>query len=121
MAVAMQGRNEEAMSLVREIHARHPDYLFARARLAEEAVERGDFDTAQNLLDPLLSRRRFHHSEYGTFCHAQISLLSAKGSSEGARSWLQMWRQFDPDNPRIELWQRRVGQRSLLGSFFGTR
>jgi tetratricopeptide (TPR) repeat protein len=121
MAVAMQGRNEEAMSLVREIHARHPDYLFARARLAEEAVERGDFDTAQNLLDPLLSRRRFHHSEYGTFCHAQISLLSAKGSTEGARSWLQMWRQVDPDNPGIELWQRRIGKRSLLGSFIGTR
>ena len=37
-AIALQGREDEALAIVREVHARQPDYLFARVRLAEDAV-----------------------------------------------------------------------------------
>ncbi len=118
MAIALQGREDEALAIVREVHARHPDYLFARARLAEDAVARRDFAAAKNLLDPLLSRRRFHHSEFGAFCHAQILLLSAEGKREATQSWLDIWRQIQPDDPRLALWERRPGKRGLLASLF---
>jgi len=118
MAVAIQGREEEALTLVREVHARHPDYLFARVKLAEDAVNSRDFDAAKSLLDPLMSRRRFHYSEFGAFCNAQISLLSAQGKTEATRSWLDIWRRIQPDDPRLEMWERRAGKRGLFASLF---
>jgi tetratricopeptide (TPR) repeat protein len=118
LAIALQGREDEALGLVREVHARQPDYLFARVRLAEDAVSRRDFEAAKNLLDPLLSRRRFHHSEFGAFCHAQMMLLSAEGKTEATRSWLDIWRQIQPDDPRLAQWERRLGKRGLFASLF---
>jgi len=117
VALGMQGRKDEATSLVREIHARHPDYLFARVRLAEDAVDRHDFETARSLLDPLTSRRRFHHSEYTAFCHAHVHLLSADGKVDSARSWLDLWQRVAPDDPRAVYWKQRLGKRGLLSSF----
>ena len=118
VAIQIQGREEEALSLVRDLHARHPDYLFARARLAEKAVEDRDFQAARKLLEPLMTRSRFHHSEYAAFCHVQISLLFAEGETEGAHRWLELWEDVDPDDPGIEQWRARLKRPGMLGKLF---
>lgn len=118
VAIHIQGREEEAMSLVREIHARDPDYLFARVKLAEEAIKHRDFGSARRLLDPLISRRRFHASEHAAMCHAYIELLVAEGETEGARQWLQMWKEVAPDDERAMYWHARLDKRGLLRRLF---
>lgn len=118
VAIQVQGREDEATFLVRELHARDPDYLFARVRLAEKAVGDHDFQAARELLNPLMNRSRFHHSEYAAFCHLHISLLFAEGESEGARQWLELWEDIAPDDPLIAQWQVRLERPSLLGKLF---
>jgi predicted Zn-dependent protease len=118
VAIRLQGREEEALAIVRDIHSRHPDYLFARVKLSEEAVKRREFDQAQALLDPLVKGSRFHLSEYTMFCHAHIELLSAKGETEAARTWLRMWQDVSPDDERTIVWSARLGKRSWLRKVF---
>ncbi|MBI4494055.1 MAG: tetratricopeptide repeat protein [Chloroflexi bacterium] len=107
-AYELQGRVQEAEAISRELHQRHPDYLFARASLARLAVQRGKLDEARALLDPLLTRRRFHTSEFRAFCGAQIELALAEGKRDGARSWLEMLAGVDPDDPVVPALRQRV-------------
>lgn len=118
VAVLLQGRKKEALALVRDLHARYPDYLFARIALAEEAIDNRDFETARKLLNPLMAKRRFHLSEYTALCHAHIKMLSTQGEQEGARAWLRMWEDVAPDDERLEYWSMRLNKRKLLSRFF---
>jgi tetratricopeptide (TPR) repeat protein len=108
VAIQLQGRGEEAMSIVRELYARHPDYSFARIKLAEEATERHDFEAARELLAPLLSRHSFHQSEYTALCHANIGLCVAQKEMDSARHWLMMWENAAPDDERPMYWHARL-------------
>ncbi len=54
IAYGQQGRDEEAEAIIRQIHERHPDYLFARVGLAQQHIKHGEFKEAHELLDPLL-------------------------------------------------------------------
>ena len=109
-AYGQQGRTEAAQAVIRRAHERHPDYLFARVSLAQLASRRGDLDEARALLEPLLSRRQFHFSEFAAVCNAHIELALAEGNREAARSYLELWANADPDNPGIESWRRRLDQ-----------
>jgi hypothetical protein len=88
--------------------------LFARVRIAEQAVDGGEIEKARELLEPLMSRKRFHLSEYTALCHAHIHMLVAEGMLEGARSWLRLWEQASPDDPRLDVWRDRI---EPLGAF----
>jgi tetratricopeptide (TPR) repeat protein len=109
VALQAQGRDQEAEDLIRQIHARFPDYLFARAALAQQHTRDGEFDEARELLKPLLTRRRLHYTEFNALCAAQIDLLLGQGEREGARVWFEMWEGANPDNPLLEAWRARVG------------
>lgn len=114
IAYSMQGRKEEADTLVQQIHEQHPDYLFARVGLAQRCIERGEFEQARQLLDPLMHREQMHYSEFDSFCGASIQLYLAEGNTDAARSWFEMWEQIDPENPKLELFRRRVSGASLF-------
>lgn len=113
-AYSMQGRNPEGLALIRQVHERHPDYLFARVNLAHNAVHEGDLNQAKVLLEPLLNQRRLHYSELASLCGAQIDLLLAEGKRDDARSWFQMWERADPENPLQRYWRDRLDQKSWL-------
>ncbi len=100
-AYEQQGRTDEAEAVLREIHEQHPDYAFAPISLARLALLRGDVAEAKTLLDPLLTRRRFHYGEFAAFCDALIELSLAEGHPEAARSWLNMWERVNPDHPLL--------------------
>lgn len=108
MALEMQNRRTEAEALLRKNHARHPDYLFARTVLARLAIQKGQLAEAQELLDPLMSQKRFHISEFAAFAAAEIDFWLAKGEAKGAQSWFDMWSSVDPDNPQLNHLRRRL-------------
>jgi tetratricopeptide (TPR) repeat protein len=112
VAFRLQGRDEDADALIRQIHERHPDYLFARTGLAERHIERGELEEARQLLDPLTRRERMHYSEFDAFCGAYIQLYLAEDNVDAARSWFAMWGEVDPENPKLEIFRRFVAKSS---------
>lgn len=97
-ALGMIGRGGEARAVVEQIVAAHPDYLFARCSLAEFLAQDGRLDEAHAWLDPLLERPRFHVSEFGALSKAHIEVMLAEGHVAGAKMWLDMFEQVNPDH-----------------------
>jgi len=105
LSYQLQGRAAEAQALTQQIHERFPDYLFTIVSLARSYIAQGEISQAEALLEPLFSRKRFHFSEFAVFCDAQIALNLAKEQPEGARTWLALWADVAPDDPRVAEWQ----------------
>ncbi|MEB3278055.1 MAG: hypothetical protein VKK42_03925 [Lyngbya sp.] len=38
----------------------------------------------------------------------------AKKEKDNARTWLQMWENFDPENPELLQWKIKLEEKSLL-------
>lgn len=108
IAYGLQGRAEEAEAIQRQIHACHPDYLFARVGLAQQHIERGELEAARELLKPLLQRKRLHFSEFDGMCGAFVQLALAEGNRDVARSWFGIWESVDPDNSNLDVFRLQV-------------
>ncbi|MEW5987271.1 MAG: tetratricopeptide repeat protein [Chloroflexota bacterium] len=108
LAYQMEGRDEEARAMVKDLYARFPDYLFARVAMAQLLTQEKRVEEARTILDPLLRRRRFHFSEFRAVAQAQMAIALAEGSQEGARHWLDMWAEVEPDHPGILQWRLRI-------------
>ena len=114
LALGQQGLENEANALIRDIASRYPDYIFARASLAKLHLRDGDIKTAEALLLPFLERDRFNFMEFGAFADTYIELLMAQKQRDGARTWLNMWEQVNPDDPRLDYWKYRLSPGSDL-------
>ena len=108
IAFSQQGLEREAKALLLDIANRHPDYIFAKASLAKLHLFDGDTEAAEALLQPFLSRDRFHFLEFSAFSDAYMELLLAKKQKDGARIWLNMWEQVNPDDPHLGDWNKRL-------------
>ncbi|MFN2283624.1 MAG: tetratricopeptide repeat protein [Anaerolineae bacterium] len=108
LSYVLQGRAEEAEAILRQIHERNPDYLFARVGLAQRHVERGELEAARELLEPLLHRKRLHFSEFDGMCGGFVQLTLAEGDRDAARSWFGLWESVDPDNPKLDVFRLQV-------------
>ena len=113
IAYLYQNRDPEAYALIREITVRFPDYVMASASQARLYLDDGDIDAAEAILKPFLARDRFHFLEFNAFADAYIELLMAQKKLDGARTWVQLWGQADPDAPRLAYWQQRLGKGKL--------
>jgi len=105
--------------MVRQIHAQHPDYLFARVAVARMHTRDREYAAAEELLKPLINRRRLHFSEATALFNAYVEFYEAQGNREAARTWLDLWSNIDPENPEVQRRQAlsAVGDRfsKLLG------
>jgi Tfp pilus assembly protein PilF len=123
VAFMQQGRVGEVNTLIRDIVARHPDYIFASAALARLHLESRDVEAAEALLKPFLSRDRFHILEFCEFMDAYIELMLAKQNEDVARSWLGMWEnvssQMQFSHPKLDYWKKRLGHKLQLPRLFG--
>lgn len=119
VAYGMQGKTEEAEALVREIHQRFPDYFFARVSVARMHLRDGEIETARELIKPLMERKRYHTSEFSQMCDVQVELWLADNNPDAARTWLDLWSQTDPDNPRIMYWRMQMQGPQLLQRLLG--
>lgn len=116
-AYQLQGRVEESAELVKSIHERFPDYLFARLALARLAINEGDFERAQELIDPILSRDKLHVSEFTFLTITEIDLALAKGDKAAAESWLAMWEGIDPEDERLFSYKIKINGPDFLDIF----
>jgi tetratricopeptide (TPR) repeat protein len=91
------GREAEADAVTRRLFEMHPDYLFGRCEMASLLAREGNPEEAEQLIAPLLQRKRLHHAEFRAIATAQIDIQNAAGRTDAARSWLQMLQQADPD------------------------
>jgi tetratricopeptide (TPR) repeat protein len=76
---SLQHPSEEIEALFQHAFSLNKDYLFARAGLARLLAKRGDPDAAQAILEPALSGKNFHMSEWRTLLFAQIEIAKARG------------------------------------------
>ncbi|NJR40437.1 MAG: tetratricopeptide repeat protein [Leptolyngbyaceae cyanobacterium CSU_1_4] len=77
-AYERQGNPAEALAIVRSLHQQDPDYAFARIAIARAQIKQGELAEAEALLQPLVTRDRFHYSEFNAFCDIQLELLVAQ-------------------------------------------
>jgi tetratricopeptide (TPR) repeat protein len=121
LAYEQQGRHAEAEALTREIHERFPDYLFARIALARLHMRDGDLDAAEELIKPLLARRKLHYIEATALFGAQVDLSIAQGNTDAARTWLDIWAGMDQDNPEIARRRLILEAGGRIRKLFGRR
>ena len=101
-----QRKEKEAAELIRQMAERFPNYFFAKIALARLYVQEGQVEQAHHLLEPLLTMQKFHTSEFSALASANIELLMAEKQVDGAKSWIQMWEQFEPDSPNLGHYRR---------------
>jgi tetratricopeptide (TPR) repeat protein len=106
-AIDLQGHRTEAEAILEDIVERFPDYLIARTAKAKNLALEGDLEAAEALLQPLLERERFHILEFSAFADAYITLSVAKKQWDGARTWLDMWKRVNPEDPRLSYWEKQ--------------
>lgn len=108
VALALQGREDESLEIIRRMHRDQPDYVFARTHLADQCIANGDLEQAKLLLAPIAKKTRLHASEYAAWCSVNINLALAMKDRKAANSLLRAWELVDPDDQRIEIWQDRI-------------
>jgi tetratricopeptide (TPR) repeat protein len=111
VSLALQDRHAEADAITRDLHQKHPNYLFAVTGLARLLVREGKFDEARELLKLLLRRRKFHSSELLALVTAEVELAQARGLPEVARSWVEMVNRMAPNHPAVRVLRERVRER----------
>ena len=103
-----QGRDHEADEVVRQTYERFPEYLFGIVAMAQLLMREGNLPEAKALLDRLLTRPRFHVSEFGAVCAAQIDYWLVQAKPEGARHWLDMWQKTSRGGAVLHSYRNRV-------------
>src|SRR5205807_4544166 len=98
MAFEAQGRRDESHALIREVHARFPDYWFGKIGAAQLLIQEGKLDEAEAILKALRAAGKLHYSQFAVLAGTMIDLLLARRQFEGARSWLKMWEGLLPDH-----------------------
>jgi tetratricopeptide (TPR) repeat protein len=107
-AYTMQHRLAEARALMDELRQRFPDYLFGQIDAVRQFTREQRYAEGQAILDRLMTRQRWHFSEFAGFAGAQIELHLAEGNRDAARSWLEMWQQADPDHPSLQSFRDQI-------------
>lgn len=95
------GRDAECDQLLQQVQERWPDYFFGQIAAANTATVAGDYKRSNEYLAKLRRRTRLHVTEFTALAAANIRLLLARDQGAGTRYWLDMWRQIEPDDPKL--------------------
>lgn len=109
MAFELQDQDEKAHQMVRDIHARFPQYFFGVIGVAGLETRAGNTERAHELLDSLMSLKKMHPSEFTALCRAQINLSLAEDNPDAALSWLEMWEKVNPGHPELTRLRNQIG------------
>ena len=118
-----EGRDAEALALMKEISERFPDYFFGTINMIQLSIEEGRMDDAKAMLEALSARKRFHSGEFAALAQAQVVFLLQSEEPGAARHWYDMWKQASPDHPGLEYYRpifegapaksvKRIGRRT---------
>lgn len=110
----IQERTEDMLALIQEIIDRFPNYVPARASMAQYHLHNKNIEAADTLLKPMISRKRWHIDDFATFSNSYLQLLLAQKETKAAQLWLNLWAGVEPDRIDVQQWQRRLAPSSLL-------
>jgi tetratricopeptide (TPR) repeat protein len=103
-AQANQGKIAKAVADMKALAERHPQYAFVHCQLALHALANGRIEEARKRLKTVFALEHFHFEEFAIFCQAQVIFyIIGDPDLEAARHWLQMWEQFYPDDPKLDI------------------
>lgn len=120
-AYERQGKPEEAFAIVQSLHQQDPDYAFARIAIARFHIKQGELAEAAALLQHLVTRDRFHYSEFNAFCDIYLELLVAQKNYDAARSWLDMWVVMGAPKDAAQYWRSLLAGENPYRSLASTR
>ena len=103
-----QGREEEAIAIIDQVVQDSPNYVHARTSRAKTYLDQDNLDAAEELLLPMLKWDRFHIEDFSEFSDVYLEYLVTKEQEDGAKSWLSMWKQVDPESPNLISWIFRL-------------
>ena len=89
-------RQDEAMSLLLDLHQHYPAYLYGQINYSSLLISEGRLEEADAILTPMLTRKRFHFEEIKHFIHGFARLKLAQKELDVARSWVEMLAKIDP-------------------------
>jgi hypothetical protein len=78
------------------------------------ATYAGDCELAESYLAPLRRPQQLHITEFSALAAANVRLLLVRGKVDAAGSWLNMWRQVDPDHPELPAFESRCRSANAL-------
>lgn len=116
MSYTLQGRTDDALALAKQVHERWPDYFFGRIAMANMAHDDGNYDLAESYLAPLHQQKKLHFTEFAALASATIRLMISQGNLDAARSWIDLWKQIDPDHPELLRMKRYFRSLSLMSN-----
>lgn len=99
-----KGNVAKAKSMLESISLEHPQYGFALCQLALIEMASDRLDAGDELLNRVGGLPHFQYDEFAMYCRARIlhSFLSKSSLEEEPKSWLHMWKQALPGDPRLE-------------------
>ncbi len=99
----------EARTIMQHVMHDFPDYFFGQMQLAREHIRQGNLKEAEEIIGRWsVKKRKFHPSEFRTYCVTQLELHFAQKNVERAANILSIWRQLMPDDPAIELLEQKL-------------
>jgi hypothetical protein len=107
-ALERQGRTEESLQCIHDLHARFPDYLFARCAVAMNVATQGDPEEARALIAPVLKRDSMHFMEFGSLCRAMCAIATAEKDWAEVGRWVEFWRTSDPGSSDPDSFELRA-------------
>ncbi len=116
VALDMQGRKEEASAMADQIIQKYPDYFFGQVSAARKTMYAGDLKKARDILNKLMTRKKFHITEFSALCSVFVDLSIEDDQPEAALSWFEMWEGAYPEDPQLVQYQEQIEMLRLFTS-----
>lgn len=91
----LQGRSEEALSVLERIAERQENYLLTHATRANILAAEGDLEGARLALRPLLESTSLHYMEFSALCDLRVRLARLAGDEQVVESWKDLWESLE--------------------------
>ncbi len=101
---------DDAHATLTDFCTRHPDFITGTIHLGQLEVKRGDLEAAETILTSMLQRGEFHWYDFTRLCILGIVLNIAKNHAVGARSWLNLGKESDPDYSNWSTWEAKIAR-----------
>ncbi len=103
-----EGQMDMYEQIVEQLYRDHPDYFFACTNMANIYRQRGEFDAAQALLDPLKEMEELHISQFRALATVQLAIDVNRDELEKTELWLGFWANLEPDFEVYRSWREKV-------------
>ena len=115
--MALKGLEEydEADEVLDEMVEKFPDYHFTRMDKARRLIKDKQYDEAQKWIEPVETRKEFHHSELRSYAITKIEWFMAHNEMDAARNWLHQLEALFPEfSDSLTTYHSKLSINSLL-------